>query len=71
MGQYLPLTIIELQKSQRKRHADFLRYRKQLLEARKAKMLRQHNAGQLELLGDIEAVAILNSRSESRTNRSQ
>lgn len=65
MGQRLPLTITEPQEPARKRLADFLRRRKQLVEARKAEKLRRHSAGQPELLGDIDSmIAILNRRIE-------
>ena len=63
MGQRLPLTPTAPQEPDRKRLADFLRRRKQLVEARKAEKLRRHSAGQLELLQDIESmIAILDQR---------
>lgn len=65
MGQRLPLTITEPQEPARKRLADFLRRRKQLVEARKAEKLRRHSAGQPELLRDIDSmIAILDRRVE-------
>lgn len=56
MGQRLPLTPTAPQEPDRKRLADFLRRRKQLVEARKAEKLRRHSAGQPELLRDIESM---------------
>lgn len=65
MGQHLPLTITKPQEPQRKRLADFLRRRKQLVEARKAEKLRRHSAGQPELLHDIDSmIAIFDRRIE-------
>ncbi|ANH06880.1 transposase (plasmid) [Shinella sp. HZN7] len=65
MGQRLPLTITKPQEPQRKRLADFLRRRKQLVEARKAEKLRRHSAGQPELLHDIDSmIAIFDRRIE-------
>lgn len=65
MGQRLPLTITEPQEPARKRLADFLRRRKQLVEARKAEKLRRHSAGQPELLRDIDSmITILDRRIE-------
>lgn len=65
MGQRLPLAITAPREPQRKRLADFLRRRKQLVEARKAEKLRRHSAGQRELLCDIDSmIAILDRRIE-------
>ena len=65
MGQRLPLTVTKPQEPQRKRLADFLRRRKQLVEARKAEKLRRHSAGQPELLHDIDSmIAIFDRRIE-------
>lgn len=65
MGQRLPLTVTEPQEPQRKRLADFLRRRRQLVEARKAEKLRRHSTGQPELLHDIDSmIAIFDRRIE-------
>lgn len=63
MGQRLPLNPTTPQEPDRKRLADFLRRRKQLVESRKAEKLRRHSAGQPELLRDIESmIAIFDRR---------
>lgn len=62
MGQHLPLTLTAPQEPDRKRLADFLRRRKQLVEARKAEKLRRHSAGQPELLRDIESMIAIYDR---------
>lgn len=62
MGQRLPLTLTTPQEPDRKRLADFLRRRKQLVEARKAEKLRRHSAGQSELLRDIESMIAIYDR---------
>lgn len=62
MGQRLPLTLTAPQEPDRKRLADFLRRRKQLVEARKAEKPRRHSAGQPELLRDIESMIAIYDR---------
>ena len=53
------------------RLADFLRRRRQLVEARKADKVRRHNAGQREILRDIESmIALLVGGSTSWAARS-
>ncbi len=65
MGLRLPLEITAPPDPARVRLADFLRRRKQLVEARKAEKNRRHGAGQPELRRDIESmIAILDRRVE-------
>lgn len=63
MGPRLRLAVSRPPDPARQRLADFLRRRRQLVEARKAEKLRRHAAGQPELLRDIDGmIAILDRR---------
>jgi hypothetical protein len=55
----LPVTVPK--RPTRLRLADFLRRRRQLVEIRKAEKVRRHNAGQDEIVEDIEAMIDLPS----------
>ena len=66
MGQPLPLAVTSPPSPTRKRLADFLKRRRQLVETRKAEKQRRHDAGQSELLRDIDSmIAILDRRIEA------
>lgn len=70
MGARLPLETTVPPDPARVRLADFLRRRKQLVEARKAEKNRRHGAGQPEILRDIESmIAILDRRVEKLDRR--
>ena len=63
MGRMLPLEDTAPPDPARTRLADFLRRRKQLVEMRKAEKVRRHNAGQPEILHEIETmIALLDRR---------
>ena len=63
MGRMLPLEATAPPDPDRTRLADFLRRRKQLVEMRKAEKVRRHNAGQPEILHEIETmIALLDRR---------
>jgi transposase len=65
MGSRLPLEATTPPDAVRVRLADFLRRRRQLVEIRKAEKVRRHNAGQQEILRDIESmIALLDRRIE-------
>lgn len=65
MGRRLPLEASPAPHPDRVRLADFLRRRRQLVEARKAEKNRRHDAGQPEILRDIESmIALLDRRIE-------
>lgn len=62
MGQCMPLSPTPPQEPERRELADFLRRRKQLVEARKAEKLRRHSAGHPEILRDIDSLIVLFDR---------
>lgn len=63
MGRRLPLEASPAPDPDRVRLADFLRRRRQLVAARKAEKVRRHDAGQPEILRDIESmIALLDRR---------
>jgi transposase len=63
MGSRLPLAATTPPEPDRVQLADFLRRRRQLVEIRKAEKVRRHNAGQREILRDIESmIALLDRR---------
>jgi transposase len=65
MGSRLPLEATTPPDPDRVRLADFLRRRRQLVGTRKAEKVRRHNAGQREILRDIESmIALLDRRIE-------
>lgn len=69
MGQCMPLVPTRPQEPDRRKLADFLRRRKQLVEARKAEKLRRHNAGHPEILRDIDSLIALFDRKIARLDK--
>ena len=69
MGSRLPLETTTPPDADRVRLADFLRRRRQLVETRKAEKVRRHNAGQREILRDIESMIVLLDRRIEKLNK--